>query len=81
MQTDILPRIQSILADQFGISESDATPEKSLHEEFGMDSLDGVEIAMAIDEEFNLDLTDEEFENAKTVADLVALVTSKLPTQ
>ena len=77
MTTDILPRIQTILADQFGINESDATPEKPL-EEFGMDSLDSVEIAMAIDEEFDIDLTDEEFENAKTIAALVALVTAKI---
>lgn len=78
MQTNILPRIQSILADQFGINESEATVEKSLHEDFGMDSLDAVEIALAIDEEFDIDLPDEDFENAKTVAALVALVTSKL---
>ena len=76
MKTDILPRIQSILADHLSIRESEAEPAKTL-EELGVDSLDFVEIIMAVEEGFDIEVSDEKAEQIKTVADLVALAESK----
>jgi acyl carrier protein len=73
MNTTILPRIQTILADQLAIKESEADPAKTLAE-LGVDSLDFVEIIMAVEEEFNIEVSDEKAEQIKTVADLVAIV-------
>lgn len=77
MNTDILPRIQTILADQLAINESQADPAKTLVEDLGVDSLAFVEIILAVEEEFDIEVPDEKAEQIKTVADLVALVPQK----
>ena len=63
-------RVQDILMGQLGVERSQITPEAGLMADLGADSLDMVEIAMTVEETFNLSIPDEEMENVHTVGDL-----------
>ena len=69
-------QIQAILADQFGVDEEQIHPHSKLQEDLGADSLDEVEITMAIDEDFGTDIPDAEAEKFKTAADIHAYLTT-----
>jgi acyl carrier protein len=71
-------RIAELLADQLGVEESAVIPSANVVSDLGADSLDVVEIAMALEEEFNIEIQDEEAEKATTVQSIIDLVTSKL---
>jgi acyl carrier protein len=60
--TDTLPRIQEIIADQLGISLTEVKPEANIVADLGADSLDQVEIIMALEDEFDIDVPDENAE-------------------
>ncbi len=62
--------IEKILAEQLGISEDAIKDESNFMEDLGADSLDIVELVMSIEEEFDIEITDEEAETIKTVKDL-----------
>ncbi|GEL73494.1 acyl carrier protein [Myxococcus sp. AM001] len=62
-------KVKSIIADQLGVGEDEIKPESSFIEDLGADSLDIVELVMAMEEEFEVEIPDEEAENIKTVAD------------
>lgn len=64
-------RVKSIIADQLGISEDTIKLDSAFIEDLGADSLDIVELVMAMEEEFEVEIPDEEAENLKTVADAV----------
>ena len=65
-------RVRKILADQLGdISEAEVTPTASIVDDLGADSLDVVEIVMALEEEFEIETPDEEAEKIKTVQQIV----------
>ncbi len=64
-------RVRSIIADQLGITEEEIKPESKFIEDLGADSLDIVELVMAMEEEFEVEIPDEEAENIKTVSDAV----------
>ena len=66
--------VRSTLEEQLGVDASTITPESKIIQDIGADSLDVVEIIMELEEEFGIDITDEEAEKVSTVADLVALV-------
>lgn len=70
----VFEKIQKIICEQFSVEESDVTMESSLTDDFGADSLDLVDLAMTIEDAFNIEVPDEELENVKTVADIVKLV-------
>jgi len=63
-------RVQDILMGQLGVERSQITPEADLTADLGADSLDMVEIAMKVEETFNLTIPDEDMENVRTVGDL-----------
>ncbi len=63
-------RIVEIIANQLGIDRTDVTPESSVVDDLGADSLDVVELIMALEEEFNLEIPDEEAERIKSVQDI-----------
>ena len=65
--------INRILVDQLGIDESDIDPEKTLRD-LGADSLDDVELIMAFEEEYDIEISDEEAESCTTVADIGTLL-------
>ena len=60
-------KIVEIIANQLGIDHGDVTPEASVVDDLGADSLDVVELVMALEEEFNLEIPDEEAEKIKSV--------------
>ncbi|HZI05366.1 MAG TPA: acyl carrier protein [Archangium sp.] len=64
-------KVKNIIADQLGVGEDEITPESSFIEDLGADSLDIVELVMAMEEEFEVEIPDEEAENIKTVGDAI----------
>ena len=67
-------RVKKIIAEQLAVSEEEVKPEASLVDDLGADSLDQVELVMALEEEFNIEISDEEAENIKTVQDTLKFV-------
>ena len=67
-------RICKAIAEQFGISTELITDEQSLIQDLRADSLDRVEICMAIEDDFGIDIDDDEAEACETVGEIVALV-------
>jgi acyl carrier protein len=63
--------VLDILVEQLGVEKSQLTPEARLEEDLGADSLDIVEIAMALDEQFHISLPDEAIERVSTVGELL----------
>jgi acyl carrier protein len=71
---DVEARIRQVLVNRLGIPAEDVTPEARLQEDLGVDSLDAVEMAIAIERDFDVGLSDEQVATLKTVGDMVALV-------
>ncbi len=67
-------KVKGIIADQLGVGEDEIKPESSFIEDLGADSLDIVELVMAMEEEFEVEIPDEEAENIKTVGDAINYV-------
>lgn len=76
--SDIKERIVEIIANQLGIDQEDVTPQASVVDDLGADSLDVVELIMALEEEFNLEIPDEEAEKIKNVQDIFQYMESAL---
>lgn len=70
----VLEKVKSILAEQFDYEEEKITPETTLIDDLGADSLDVVDLLMSIEDEFEIEVPDEEVENIKTVGDLVKYI-------
>jgi acyl carrier protein len=64
-------RIKEIIVEQLGVEESEITPNASFIDDLGADSLDTVELVMAFEEEFGIEIPDEDAENIRTVKDVV----------
>ena len=71
-------KVVDIIANQLGIDRGDVTPESSVVDDLGADSLDVVELIMALEEEFNLEIPDEEAEKIKSVNDIFSHMESAL---
>lgn len=71
---NIETRVRSIIADQLGLAEDDIKPESKFIEDLGADSLDIVELIMAMEEEFQTEIPDEEAEKIRTVGDAIEYV-------
>lgn len=70
----VLEKLKEILVDQLDIEEDKVTLEASITEDLGADSLDVVDLIMSLEEEFGLEIPDEEVENIKTVGDIVKYI-------
>lgn len=70
----IFDKVKSIIVEQLGVEESAVTPEASFVEDLGADSLDIVELVMALEEEFNCEIPDEDAEKISTVNDAVEYI-------
>lgn len=68
-------RVKEIVAEQLGVDESQVTNEASFMEDLGADSLDTVELVMALEEEFEIEISDEDAEKIQTVQDAVDYIT------
>ena len=64
-------KVKNIIADQLGVGEDEIKPESVFIDDLGADSLDIVELVMAMEEEFEVEIPDEEAENIKTVGDAI----------
>ncbi|MBU1035532.1 acyl carrier protein [bacterium] len=66
-----IDRVKKIIVDQLGVDESKITEDSSFVDDLGADSLDIVELIMAFEEEFDMEIPDEDAEKIKTVGDAV----------
>jgi acyl carrier protein len=73
----IFEKVKSIIAEQLGVAEEELTPETSF-EDLNADSLDIVELIMALEEEFDLEIPDEEAEKIQTVGEIVEYIKDHL---
>jgi acyl carrier protein len=64
-------RIKEIIVEQLGVDEGQITPEASFIDDLGADSLDTVELVMAFEEEFDIEIPDEDAEKIRTVQDVI----------
>ena len=71
---EISERVKSIIVDQLGVSLEEVTPQASFIEDLGADSLDIVELIMALEEEFGVDIPDEAAEKILTVGDAMSYI-------
>ena len=70
-------RVKKIIAEQLGVEEDDVIPEAKFVEDLGPDSLDTVELVMALEEEFEIEIPDEDAEKILTVAAAVDFIKEK----
>ena len=64
-------RVKEIIVEQLGVEEDEVSPEASFIDDLGADSLDTVELVMAFEEEFNIEIPDEDAEGITTVQDAI----------
>ena len=67
----VADQVKKIIVEQLGVDEEEVTPDASFVDDLGADSLDTVELVMAFEEAFELEIPDEEAENIRTVKDAV----------
>ena len=72
---DIAEKIKKIISEQLNVSEEDVVPGASFVDDLGADSLDQVELIMAMEEEFDLSISDEDAEKIATVQNAIDFVT------
>ncbi|MEQ1721699.1 MAG: acyl carrier protein [Pseudobdellovibrio sp.] len=73
----ITPKVKDIIVEQLGVDPEKVKAEASFIDDLGADSLDIVELVMAMEEEFDLEIPDEDAEKLKTVNDVQTYLTSK----
>ncbi len=71
-------RVKQIIVEQLDVSEDEVTPEASFIDDLGADSLDIVELVMAMEEMFDVEIPDEEAENIRTVQDAINYIQEHL---
>jgi acyl carrier protein len=71
---DIEKRVKEIIVEQLGVNESEVTPEAKFVDDLGADSLDLVELVMALEEEYNMEISDEDAEKILTVGDAIEYI-------
>ena len=70
-------KVKQIIVEQLGVDEGEVTPNASFVDDLGADSLDTVELVMAFEEAFDLDIPDEDAEKITTVKDAISYIESK----
>ena len=76
--SDIEARVRKIVADQLGVAEADIKNESSFVDDLGADSLDTVELVMALEEEFECEIPDEDAEKITTVQQAIDYVNANV---
>jgi acyl carrier protein len=74
---DVAGKVKEIIVEQLGVTPEQVTPEASFIEDLGADSLDTVELVMALEEEFDIQIPDEEAEKITTVQQAVDYIVNK----
>ncbi len=70
----VFEKVKAILSEQFDVEEDSVTPDTTIAEDLGADSLDVVDLLMSIEDEFEIEIPDEEIDNIKTVGELVKYI-------
>tara|TARA_B100000315_G_scaffold260732_1_gene324581 strand:- start:4127 stop:4375 length:249 start_codon:yes stop_codon:yes gene_type:complete len=78
MTADTSSRVRKIIVEQLGVDESDVTPDASFVDNLGADSLDTVELVMAFEEAFDVQIPDEDAGNILTVQDAINYIEQRL---
>jgi acyl carrier protein len=74
---DVAAKVKKIISEQLGVPETDVKPEASFVNDLGADSLDTVELVMALEEEFSVEIPDEDAEKIATVQNAIDYITAK----
>ncbi|MFT4694413.1 MAG: acyl carrier protein [Francisella sp.] len=75
---EVYAKVNSIIVEQLGVKEENLKPEASFIDDLGADSLDTVELVMALEEEFDTEIPDEDAEKIKTVKDVYDYIDAKV---
>ncbi len=73
-QEQVQERLTKVIADQFGVAKDSVKPETGFTADLGADSLDSIELVMAVEDEFNLEIPDEDAEKLTTVQQVIDYV-------
>ena len=73
----VFDRVKGIVVDQLGVAEEEVTPDASFVDDLGADSLDVVELVMALEEEFETEIPDEDAEKITTVQQAIDYITER----
>jgi acyl carrier protein len=76
--SDMVEKVKDIIAEELGVEREKLTDEASFMEDLGADSLDTVELVMAFEKEFDIDIPDEEAEKLRTVGDALKYLEEKV---
>lgn len=73
----VIERVSKVIIDRLGVDESEVKAEASFRDDLGADSLDVVELVMELEDEFDMEISDEDAENISTVGNAVSYIESK----
>ena len=76
--SDLDQKVKKIIAEQLNVDESEVKPEASFIDDLGADSLDTVQLIMAFEEKFNIEIPDEESMKIATVGDAIKFISAKI---
>ena len=76
--SEVMDKVKKIIVDQLGVDEEEVKTNASFVDDLGADSLDVVELVMALEEEFNLEIPDEDAERISNVSEAVNYIEEKL---
>ncbi|HWL11989.1 MAG TPA: acyl carrier protein [Ureibacillus sp.] len=76
--TTVLERVTKVVIDRLGVDESEVKVEASFREDLGADSLDVVELVMELEDEFDMEISDEDAEKIATVGDAISYIEAKI---
>ncbi len=74
----VTERVNTIIGDHLGVESGNLVPEANLLDDLGADSLDVVELIMALEEEFGVEVPDEDVERIRTISDIVDYMSSRV---
>lgn len=74
----VLEKVKTILSNQFDVEEDTITLDTNIQEDLGADSLDVVDMLMSLEDEFDVEIPDEEIDHIQTVGDLVSYIEEHL---
>ena len=75
---ELFNRIKPIIASQLGVDTEKVTPSAKISDDLGADSLDSIELVMALEEEFNIEILDEDAEKIKTIDDIIVYLAGRI---
>jgi acyl carrier protein len=74
---DTLERVQKIIVDRLAVDAAEVTPEAAIKDDLGADSLDVMDLILELEDEFSLEISDDEAEKINTVGDIVSYINSR----